>query len=359
MAAVDSSDAFKTIDAMWAGTIIQVGNFFKDSKGVGPRIKDVIQGTSVKYRDALDNLETEILDVKWILEHDLKQLRAKREATKQTAVAPTSAKRKLDATADIPPEGTGEETKNKRQKAEVTTSTTKVINDTSGGEAASAAHRSPNVQEKSRESQKEGNSLSSLEDPKDGQKPSRNEANPDAAMKSAQESKQNLKSKPREESGKNAVTNAGAGDAPLSAEPDINFESLGESPPKDVDTTNEFDANLNLSEDPSGGLDITADLDIGDGLNTSEILPGLESYAKAAGDDISMFLNEGIEAGDNSGPTDGNTLEMPQMEENEFDSLLRDSNFDQVPDAEQKNEDDLLNDNSLLNLDGEFDSWFN
>lgn len=44
-----------------ASQITRLGQFFKDYKEYGPQTRTVLRGTSGKYRDALDDLETELV----------------------------------------------------------------------------------------------------------------------------------------------------------------------------------------------------------------------------------------------------------------------------------------------------------
>ena len=90
----------------------RLGDFFIDPQNFGSSTHDILKATSAKYQVALDKCEIQILNAKWILEYQLAQARAKREASKPVEI-PKQNKRKLEETEPTP---ATEETPSKKQK---------------------------------------------------------------------------------------------------------------------------------------------------------------------------------------------------------------------------------------------------
>ena len=88
-------DPVKSVVGMWNGTITRLGYFFKDPANFGESTKAVLNSTSRRYQDALDDCEIQILEAKWYLEHQLRLSKERREAAQAEREDASSTKRKL------------------------------------------------------------------------------------------------------------------------------------------------------------------------------------------------------------------------------------------------------------------------
>lgn len=167
-------------------------------------------------------------------------------------------------------------------------------------------------------------------------------------------------------------------EAPLSSaiSQDINFESMfdepmGEEAATDINADFNFDLDL-----PGSGLsasDLTGNDQItstsandvvagGDPTSFNSLLPGLESYANAAGDDFGMLDFSQTAPDENLNTTGKENFEgMPQMQEaNAFDELIGDGNIGEGLGDLRGGDgtDDLFNDDALMELGDLDDNWF-
>jgi hypothetical protein len=125
---------------------------------------------------------------------------------------------------------------------------------------------------------------------------------------------------------------------------DMNFESMFGDANAGNDQSNDLNFDLDLNPDKFGGsnpFDSTAH----DATNL-ELLPGLESYANASGDDFGMLNLPSSSTANQPGiPALGNNFDLPEIQgDSNFNDLFADGDFG--------------GDASLMDLDLE-DSFFN
>ncbi|KAL9622163.1 MAG: hypothetical protein Q9160_003506 [Pyrenula sp. 1 TL-2023] len=380
-------DPLTTLEAMWRGSITRLGQFFKDYKEYGAQTKTVIRGTSGKYRDALDDLETELLDVKWLLEQDLQSVRsARRDAFKKATAKSTPAKRKLDAVAGKKTLEDKQQNPSKRQKPDNAQDLV-----ASKVQERDFADKIPRKQPENKPTEQPAKSSTTTTDKpliatgkhdELSDEKVKNVVVSTVAIPPADSSKQQP-APPTKEHKTSAATTAATPAAPAANDPppeapmsadtnDIGFESIFGSPPPEGNDTNEFDLNMDLTGDLTadsnqmGPLEGSANM-AEDPASLNSLLPGLESYANAPNDDFTM-----LSTSQNNG-TSGNTsqalnvdppaFELPSLDDtNDFDAFLSSNDFQPSAGSEQKKE-DPFDDDALRNLGGieEFDDndWFN
>jgi hypothetical protein len=124
---------------------------------------------------------------------------------------------------------------------------------------------------------------------------------------------------------------------------DMNFESMFGDVNNGGDQTN--DLNFDLDLNPDGLGDSNPFGSTGQDATNLELLPGLESYANATGDDFSMLNLPPSTSGDQAGGQGNNSnFELPEIQgDSNFNDLFADGEF---------------NDASLMELDLE-DGFFN
>lgn len=161
-------------------------------------------------------------------------------------------------------------------------------------------------------------------------------------------------------------------EAPLSAamSQDINFESMFDEPPGDDaggDMANDlnFDIDIGPSDLPAGDLTgndtfnstLTTDgaTKEGDTTNYNSLLPGLESYANATGDDFGMMdFTQPTSKGEGNGAIKNAFDDLPELGgANAFDELIGDGTLGETM---GEGMDDLFED-SLMELGELDDSW--
>ena len=295
-------------------------------------------------------------------------MRAKREAAKQAAATPAIAKRKLEAPRESEPSVNEHETPGKRRKTETNAPSH------TPSTAMAAAHDTANKHVKSHPQEKEDQEKLSLTTPQIFAKPIPTPeklvgevVNHDSRIPTTTEASEEKTENQGKEKG-DTTGDAAASELPLSAGADINFDSIFGSPTGDDNAANDLDLTLDASGAVSHGQGADAGIEIGDALNTAEdptplntLLPGLDAYANATGDDFNMLNTSGPDAGAMSVPNiESNPFDLPTLDDtNDFDSFLNDNNFGQPADSEEKKGDEFLNDDAMLNLDGDLDdSWF-
>ena len=104
-------DPLKVAEGMLNGAITRIALTLRDPKQYGKATPAVLASTAKLYQDALDDVEIQILEVKWLLEQRLADNKKKREAAEKiietaSAAASPAAKRKQDGsdgTALSPP----------------------------------------------------------------------------------------------------------------------------------------------------------------------------------------------------------------------------------------------------------------
>lgn len=115
MAAPKPYDPIVSIEGMYNGSVTRIAYALQDPANFGHQSKGIIQQCSKQFHEALDDIEIQILDAKWYLEHQLR-LRKEQRAIQAQEEQAASAKRKHD---QIEADGEKEkDTDAKRQKLE-------------------------------------------------------------------------------------------------------------------------------------------------------------------------------------------------------------------------------------------------
>lgn len=345
--------------------LTRLGYFFKDPKHYGEATLGVLRETAKRYDDALNDCLIQIvskimqlgglrssqqsqLEAKWLLEHQLAQNRARR-AREAAETEHASNKRKLESVADEASASTAaqilEENPAKKIKLqhipsddplpimEIQEEPMKNCADsqpTRDDDKTLRKIAKPVMTEVEENGQKSGvpdkkevalaevgvtekNNVST-EFP-----PDKSGTAPPDEFKKQQKQKEQSKQREQKEQKEQA-------DLPTNDE-DMNFESMFRDANAGTDQNNDLSFDLDLNTDNLGGsnpFDSTAH-----GANNLELLPGLESYANASGDEFGMLnlpssstaIQPGVRALENN-------FDLPEIQgDSNFNDLFADGDF--------------------------------
>jgi hypothetical protein len=291
------------------------------------------------------------LDAKWLLEHQLAQNRARRarEAAEDEVV---SNNRKLEAITD------GDSRENEVQHMEDNPAKRIKTQHSPGDTALLAIQSHEDSKEdlqamesahKSNESISDAVKRGSLTAKETGPR-SANPGDKDPIQiaevqdKKSSEVVERPRSKPQAASPEEEVKEESEQVDQMVNDEDMNFESMFGDANAGNDQSNDLAFDLDLNPDNIVGSNpfesTTSD------VNNLELLPGLESYANASGDDFGMLnLPPSTTANQPSRPTQENNFELPEIQgDSNFNDLFADGDFG--------------GDASLMDLDLE-DGFFN
>lgn len=327
---------------MWNGTITRLGYLFKDPATYGAEpTKAVLNSTSRRYQDALDDCEIQILEAKWYLEHQLKLNKEKREAAQAEKEDASSTKRKL-------PEFQGVQTANrdaappdekpaKRQRIGNEVSEKSVQEQENERKTKQKATSDDPVADKTKKEAPDQKSEQTATIPQantaasEPVQPNQPPDKPPAPAPVKVSTK--VESRPSTSYGGRGPPSQSGQNTPATAAEEFNFESMfGEASGDpndaagltfdnmDLANTNQIDGN-NI-----GGFDDPNAFNLGD-TSLNNLLPGLESYAKQSGDhgDGAGGYDFG-NAGDVGGSV-GNEFALPDLGASTFDDFLNDNTF--------------------------------
>ena len=289
------------------------------------------------------------LDAKWLLEHQLAQNQARR--AREAAEKETSSnKRKLETVAEAAP-GTSDmqtmdENPSKRIKVQHSPRDIAFPAEQIHVESAKDAQGfkpAPALKEDIPDITKVGTTTAEESVQRDGQHD--HKSSPQATR--IQEEKSNKaveKSQDKTAASSVAKATEQSEQAEQTAPTEDNFQSMFRHAPSGNDQNNDLDIDLNLSADnleSSNPFDSAAH-----DANNLELLPGLESYANASGDEFNM-LNVPASATENQKgiQASNNNFDLPEIQgDSNFNDLFADGDFG--------------GDASLMDLDLE-DGFFN
>ena len=352
-------DPVKSVVGMWNGTITRLGYFFKDPANYGEPTKAVLNLTSRRYQDALDDCEIQILEAKWYLEHQLKLNKERREAAQAEKEDSTSAKRKLaefqEAQKNHDDSITSQEQSTKRRR---------VSEEMQKEPAQEDAREQPPQQEEVREESPAAETKDDSNDLKIGT------AEKSAEVQAGTEPAQ--PEQPKEPPAKPPPPAAVNTSMPTGSRPSTSYggrgppSQSGQNTPATAAEEFIFESMFNPSGDPNdtGGLSFDNmdlvdtgqmgenSLDSGNFNNPNafnpgdtslnNLLPGLESYAKQSG---GQGNGEGGFDFGNAGSTN-NDFALPDLGTSNFDDFLNDNTF-----GAGGGGDDFLKDSEMMNLE--------
>lgn len=312
--------------------------------------------------------------MKWLLEQDLRGVRAKRGALKKATTIPAPAKRKVDAIAEKGAVDDNQQNTAKRQKPDKKASleSSRIQERDFAGAVSSKPLKAATTEQPPKSTTTPAKDLQANVAEKQtdsGDKEPKTTQLSAAAPVSAGGSAQPLEIQPSEPTKSNAADGAPS-EAPMSADAnDMSLESIFGSPTAGENGANEFDLNIDMTGDLAAhGTQVESSEE---NINTAEdpaslnaLLPGLESYANATNDNFTM-LNTTQDSNNlagvgltNQSSTDSNAFELPSLDDtNDFDAFLNSNDF-QAPTSSEQKKDDPLNDDSMLNLGELEDDWF-
>ena len=145
------------------------------------------------------------------------------------------------------------------------------------------------------------------------------------------------------------------------ADQDYNFDSMFAEPTGEEVGNESMSFDVNLSTGTfDAALNDQSVLHQDSSASFASLLPGLETYANATGDDYMMNFSSSATAVVENGitATSNNNFELPTLGNGDFDDFLNDDSYGGNI-GSSGGADDVLNDDSMMNL-GEFDdSLFN
>ncbi|KAF7512130.1 hypothetical protein GJ744_002292 [Endocarpon pusillum] len=333
-------DPIVSVEGMYKGSLTRLGYFFKDPKHYGGATLAVLRESAKRYDDALDDCLIQILDAKWLLEHQLAQNHARR-AREAAETEMESSKRKLESTPEegstynhAPDKGDNPAKRTKVQHSPRDTvlpgpeqngedSTNGVHNskhaENAEGEASAAAK--PDILTAKEDGQKAG--------PPGNKESSAGAAGQEEKIITATEPPPDKPSAPPPEEMKEQKEQAGEAvqAGRTGNDEEMNLDSMF----ADVNTGNDQSNDLNFDLDLS-----TANLVESNHFDSSgheptnlELLPGLESYANASSDDFGMLnLPSTTRANPSSVPGLGTEFDLPEIQgDSNFDDLFADGDF--------------------------------
>jgi hypothetical protein len=364
-------DPVRSVVAMWNGTITRLGYLFKDPVTYGAEpTKAVLNSTSRRYQDALDDCEIQILEAKWYLEHQLKLNREKREAAQAEKKDASSTKRKLAefqgvqtangdaATPDEKPakrQHVGDEVPEKSvQEPE---KEMKAEQKSTSDEAAADKTKEPPSDQKRVQMATTARPDTIVSEPVQPKQPPDRPPAPAPVKVSTKD-----ESRPSTSYGGRGPPSQSGQNTPATAAEEFNFESMFGDPSGDPNDAAglTFD-NIDLANTDQidgnniGGFDDPNAFNLGD-TSLNNLLPGLESYAKQSGDhgDGAGGYDFG-NAGDVGGSV-GNEFALPDLGGSTFDDFLNDNTFGDGTGGDGG--DDFLKDGEMMNLDDLDASFF-
>lgn len=329
-----SYDPIVSVEGMFKGSLTRLGYFFKDPKLYGGATLAVLRETAKRYDDALDDCLIQILDAKWLLEHQLAQNQARRA---QEAAGPEaeSKKRKLE---DVSGGESGqvdvhkaEESSAKRIKVQLSPDETLLslepVNEDHSKEAQRSEH-AQNADNKASDATDPGLPITEEMAQKDNQPADKDSSE---AVEHHDEKSNWNEQLPQIRS--TAALAGGSKEQKDQAEREadggaMNFESMFQDANAGNEQNNDLNFNLDLNPDNLGSSNpfdsATHD------PNNLELLPGLESYANASGDDFTM-LNlppPGSRAQSGVGAVNDD-FGLPEIQgDSNFNDLFADGDFD-------------------------------